>query len=79
MAIKFGKSGKIIAKRFTLEELEQASENMSGFCRACGDEASCCEPDARNYTCESCGNRQVFGADELLLMGAVKTDEGSLT
>ena len=49
MAIKYGKSGKIIAKRFTLEQIEQASEDMAGFCRACGEEASGCEPDARNY------------------------------
>ena len=38
-----------------------------GFCRACGAEADCCEPDARNYTCEICGEAEVFGAEELLL------------
>jgi hypothetical protein len=72
MAIEYGKSGKIIAKRFTFEEIQQADENMSGFCRACGEEAGCCEPDARNYKCEACGSNQVFGAAELFLMGAVK-------
>ena len=25
------------------------------------------ESDARNYTCESCGAEQVFGAEELLI------------
>lgn len=39
-----------------------------GFCLACGEEADGCEPDARNYTCEYCGERRVFGADEILLM-----------
>lgn len=39
-----------------------------GFCILCGCEADGVEPDARNYTCESCGAEQVFGADELLLM-----------
>jgi hypothetical protein len=39
-----------------------------GFCIACGEEHYECEPDARNYKCEACGQRQVFGAEEILLM-----------
>jgi hypothetical protein len=31
-----------------------------------------CEPDARNYKCEACGERRVFGAAELVFMGRVK-------
>lgn len=42
-----------------------------GFCRACGDEAYGVEPDARGYECEACGKRAVYGAEELLIMGAV--------
>ncbi len=38
-----------------------------GFCVKCGEEADGCEPDARNYKCESCGERAVFGAEELLI------------
>lgn len=38
-----------------------------GFCKACGEEQFGCEPDARNYECESCGENQVFGAEELLI------------
>lgn len=41
-----------------------------GFCLACGNEQEGCEPDARNYECEECGKREVFGAQEVLLMGA---------
>ena len=40
-----------------------------GMCLACNDEADGCEPDARNYECESCGEKQVFGASALLMMG----------
>lgn len=40
-----------------------------GFCVACGCEQGGCEPDARRYLCETCGQRQVYGADELLIMG----------
>lgn len=38
-----------------------------GFCLACGAEADGCEPDARNYECECCGEHAVFGAEELML------------
>jgi hypothetical protein len=72
MTIEYSKSGKIIAKRFSLEELEEASDSMSGFCLACGESRDCCEPDARRYKCESCDNDLVFGAEEIALMGYVK-------
>ena len=54
--------------------LEAVREQMfgdgnTGFCTACGQEADGCEPDARNYPCESCGERKVYGASELLIMG----------
>ena len=44
------------------------SDNV-GFCLACKEEADGCEPDAREYECESCGEREVYGASEILLMG----------
>lgn len=39
-----------------------------GFCMSCGNEQDGCEPDARNYKCEKCGEKQVFGAEECLFM-----------
>lgn len=41
-----------------------------GFCLACGEEVDGVEPDARGYECEVCGERKVYGAEEVLLMGA---------
>jgi len=41
-----------------------------GFCLACGAERDGCEPDAREYPCDECGENEVFGAEECLLMGA---------
>ena len=41
-----------------------------GFCLACGEEAGGCEPDARCYECEYCDAKQVYGAEEILMMGA---------
>lgn len=37
-----------------------------GLCVACGNEQTGCEPDARRYTCEACGRKAVYGAEELL-------------
>ena len=37
-----------------------------GFCIACGLEHMEIEPDARRYPCESCGEKAVYGAQELL-------------
>ena len=54
-----------------IERVLEAAENdeQMGFCLACGAEQDGCEPDARNYECEECGAKKVFGAEEILLMG----------
>lgn len=39
-----------------------------GFCTACGAEATGVEPDAREYECEVCSAKAVYGAEELLIM-----------
>jgi hypothetical protein len=56
----------------TIEQVMEAIESgeYAGFCIACGEQADGVEPDARNYLCESCGQRKVFGAEELLMMMA---------
>ncbi len=41
-----------------------------GFCLACGADADGCEPDARRYECEACGEKQVYGAEELVMVVA---------
>jgi hypothetical protein len=56
------------------ELLEAVREQMfgtenPGFCIKCGERREGCEPDARNYECESCGAMEVYGAQELLMMG----------
>lgn len=66
------KTGKIVAHRFALDDLIDASERMVGFCLACGSERECCEPDARKYPCDECGMNQVYGAEELIIMERVK-------
>jgi hypothetical protein len=48
-------------------ERRMTSLDNPGFCLTCGEEAEGCEPDARRYKCEHCGDRAVYGADELLI------------
>ena len=62
-----------IHRSITLDKVMQATESEMfglenpGFCIACGSEQGGCEPDAREYACENCGERKVYGASELLL------------
>lgn len=62
-----------IHRDVTLDRVMEAVERHNtsldnpGFCVACGEEAEGVEPDARRYTCESCGEPRVYGAEELLL------------
>lgn len=59
----------------TLEQLEDmcrrriTTTDNPGWCLACGKEVEGFEPDARNCECELCGERRVFGSDELAMMG----------
>ena len=57
---------------FKMEQIEEAMESNMGFCTECGAERDCCEPDAREYPCEECGENKVFGAEELVVMGLVE-------
>lgn len=51
-------------------ERSQRSTDNPGFCAVCGEEADGCEPDAERYERENCGERAVYGAEQLLLMTA---------
>jgi len=65
--------GREVHKSITEDVVVEAAERsmMSldnpGFCVACGIEVEGVEPDARRYKCESCGEKTVYGAEELLL------------
>ena len=63
-----------IHKSITLDRIMESVERRNssldnpGFCIACGVEAESVEPDAREYECECCGERAVYGDEELLIM-----------
>ena len=50
-------------------ERRHSSLDNPGICVSCGEDADQCEPDAREYECESCGEEAVYGDEELLMMG----------
>ena len=62
---------KKLPKGLTLKKIEaavrrqQSSLDNPGFCLKCGLEADGCEPDARKYECEACGEMAVYGAELL--------------
>lgn len=61
-------------KCLVMSEKEFNHHYDGGFCLACFAEVSGIEPDARHYECEACGERRVYGCDELLIMGRIEID-----
>lgn len=47
----------------------EVMDGTLGGCIKCGYVQSGCEPDARAYECEECGERGVYGLEELVMMG----------
>jgi len=62
------KMHKSITEDRILEAVHRHRESLDnpGFCLKCGAEAEGVEPDARAYECEACGEKAVYGAEELL-------------
>ena len=54
------------------EEMYVLNTSDEGFCLGCGNTRVCVEPDAEKYECEICGENQVFGLQQLMLMDLVK-------
>jgi len=48
------------------------ADSNEGFCLHCGSAHSGIGPDARDYTCENCGQPSVFGFEEIVSMGWYK-------
>jgi hypothetical protein len=56
----------VILDTTRIMEAIESGDNI-GFCKACGAEHDGCEPDARGYKCEECGQMEVYGAEECLI------------
>lgn len=62
--------------RLTECEYLRAESDMTGYCRACGATRGNCEPDARRYPCEACGQDQVYGVDALVERDEIEIIDG---
>ena len=50
--------------------MEDVYEGTVGGCMACGElKYGGVEPDARGYECDECGDSEVYGLEELVIMG----------
>jgi hypothetical protein len=66
------KSGRTLYRPIIDESTSPNEIDGIGFCLACGHESdSFVEPDAERCQCESCGEKLVFGVEQLILLGLV--------
>lgn len=57
----------------TVEQYEELRESNAGYCLHCGiEQLGDVEPDASQYICEDCGEAEVYGIEELLIMGRIE-------
>ena len=74
----------VFHKSVTFERVEDAIARRDsgldnpGFCLSCGIEVDGVEPDAQDYLCEACGNREVVGAEHALLLGWINVEDAEL-
>lgn len=62
-------------QKFSVSMADMTADNNEGICLACGFRQGGCEPDARGFECEDCGEKKVYGLEEAALMGAVEIAE----
>jgi hypothetical protein len=53
------------------KEYHELEDSFFGLCFNCGEEHYNCEPDASNYTCDSCGKSRVYGMMNLLMANRI--------
>lgn len=71
----FGIHKSITADRVTAACMQRLyTLDNPGICLACGEDAEGVEPDAERYTCEHCGKKWVYGADQLLILNYYHPD-----
>ena len=67
---------KVSVQQISMEELEQMNEQSMGYCPLCREwTTGRCEPDARKYPCEKCGEKSVYGAEDAVMYGFLEVTE----
>ena len=62
-------------RSFTISEPELWEDSFEGICLNCGNRQHGVEPDAENYSCESCGSKSVYGLEQAVICGFVGITE----
>jgi len=57
--------------KLTEDTYRMLDSDSMGVCRACLTPMCECEPDAKKYKCDGCGEKAVYGAQELMMLGAL--------
>ncbi len=47
-------------------------DSYQGICTSCLSTKDSCEPDAERYQCDNCDKHQVYGTEQLLIMGLLQ-------
>lgn len=57
-----------------LDRIEEGIDNNDGYCVNCQDITNIggVEGDAENYPCEMCGQNEVYGIEQALLLGLLE-------
>ncbi len=58
---------EIVKRALVLAEEQNRTTRNPGICLNCGEEQEGCEPDMERGTCESCGEKKVYGAMEVIV------------
>lgn len=70
------KPARPVVFRMTEDDYHMHNDSHDGGCLSCGEiKDGGCEPDARNYACDACGAKQVFGIEELMICGRIEIIE----
>ena len=56
----------------TEDEYTSHMEMDEGMCLVCGETQGCCEPDASEYTCDSCESDSVMAYEQMLVEGKIE-------
>jgi len=53
-------------------DYQEAVDSYTGWCKVCKEfTRGSTEPDAEGYDCEKCGEKEVVGAEQALLLGLI--------
>lgn len=70
-------ASKAKRKTFTMsaDEYHKLRDDDGGICVKCGEHAFGVEPDAEDVPCEACGEHEVHGIENALIMGLIVIED----